>query len=320
MEPQAPTRTCIDPRGDLILEVGSDDSKAAFVVCSRALSRSSPFWEKILYGEFSESQKMHLERGDAEWVVKLPDDDPDAMKVLLDISHSRFADVPQVMYPDELYPITVITDKYDLTHLLQPWAEGWLSLLREHPRLNDEHFWIGWNLWIAWYLGEDYLFRKAINYMATSFNAQTKGCVGVLSPPGVQELFKEFQQKHFQELLEPFKTTTDGILNGGRVICLHTTPMEACGEWMLGTISMSLRAMKMWPIPDPDAIRGSPRELAKKLKEVAQRISKAHPLNHVCGSHISKELTQICLSRPVLTEAMRLYIDAQGKKAGLIDC
>ncbi|KAM7212742.1 hypothetical protein V8F06_011885 [Rhypophila decipiens] len=102
----------------------------------------------MLNGPFMESKPSD----NTEWRVSLPDDMPEAAKVLLDIVHSRFEAVdgltPSVT---DLHAILVFSEKYDMTALLRPWAKSWLPL----QRIND---WIGVHeftqlVGITWELG-----------------------------------------------------------------------------------------------------------------------------------------------------------------------
>lgn len=83
-EPARDQTIVMDPVGDLILRVGSNSNFSIknFKVCSSSLRRASPVQKKMLFGPGRESQ-----RDPSGWLVELPDDDPAAMHVLLDIIH-----------------------------------------------------------------------------------------------------------------------------------------------------------------------------------------------------------------------------------------
>lgn len=86
------------------------------------------------------------------WVINLPDDNPQALKVILQIIHFRFGEVPKCPTIDELFEICILVSKYDCTHLIQPWAEKWGGLLkgfannRNAPTLNFKVLWVSWVL------------------------------------------------------------------------------------------------------------------------------------------------------------------------------
>ncbi|KAJ4391354.1 hypothetical protein N0V93_004971 [Gnomoniopsis smithogilvyi] len=144
---EQPSAMCLDAEGDLRLEVGEGEGKRSFVICSRALARVSKPFNAMLYGPFAESYSRKVA---PDWTVALPEDDPEAFAIILQIVHSNFKMVPPTVSRDELYQITIWTDKYDMTEILQPWAQKWVDGLEE---AGDLHTGEGELLWICWELG-----------------------------------------------------------------------------------------------------------------------------------------------------------------------
>ncbi|KAK7738397.1 hypothetical protein SLS53_006212 [Cytospora paraplurivora] len=120
----------IDPNGNLRLIVGEE--RRVFLVDANALRRSSKVFDAMLFGSFKEAVQ------DTAWTVELPEDDAWAMQVLLDAVHTNFGKVPKKMGILGLYRITVFTNKYDMTHCLQPWARIWASKA-DNPLLHKEY-------------------------------------------------------------------------------------------------------------------------------------------------------------------------------------
>ncbi|TDZ37720.1 hypothetical protein C8035_v007679 [Colletotrichum spinosum] len=147
-----------DPRGDLILSVGeAEDEVNDFVVCSRTVARGSKVLNTMLFGGFAESTASAA-ASDGSWTVKLPDDQMDPFFLVLTILHGNYQLVPQTLEEDELYELLVVTEKYDMTHILRPWAKRWFDQLaidgiphfQDRPRV----------MWIAWELGNEDVFCK----------------------------------------------------------------------------------------------------------------------------------------------------------------
>ncbi|KAI1343205.1 hypothetical protein F5Y15DRAFT_227802 [Xylariaceae sp. FL0016] len=124
----SPTKQ-FDPRGDLTILVGDGDTRQSFLVCAKSLARASDVWEKMLFGQFAESQAQVQSRGEL-WTVSFPADDPAAFRLLMHIIHDFFNDVPSRLSLDELLAVTVLTDKYNLTSALAPWASQWIAPFR----------------------------------------------------------------------------------------------------------------------------------------------------------------------------------------------
>ncbi|KAI0019750.1 hypothetical protein F4780DRAFT_431160 [Xylariomycetidae sp. FL0641] len=218
------SRHVIDRRGDLYLEVGRGDEAMRFQVCSRALSRSCRFFDTLLNGKFAEARRPEKER-----TVKLPEDDPTAMRLLLDIMHGKFLRIPQIHELDIglLCKVTMITDKYDMTHLLRPWAP---HLARSHPGLpqfpsphgtsgwtkqSDEIFGgvslsnIGDTAWIAWEMGWREMFEFMMRQMALrttqKLSADSWGACSRIT--GIEDVVRDTRLRIITALLNVFNTT-----------------------------------------------------------------------------------------------------------------
>lgn len=167
-----------DDEGDLRLEVGGE-TRQTFVVCSRALTRVSRPFKAMLYGGFAETKSRKL---DPDWTVELPEDDPAAFATILQIVHSKFQMVPDEVTRDELYHITILTDKYDMTEILRPWAKKWINDLEQYEigvNPGDEVM-----LWISWELGHQELFTETARWLLedSHLDEQSKLC----SPHGLR--------------------------------------------------------------------------------------------------------------------------------------
>lgn len=149
--------TYFDPDGDLQLHIGPE--KSACVVCSRSLSRASPVFKRMLYGGFAESKPAH-----GEWIVALPEDNQEAMFLLLNIVHGHSDAVPMRLPDEKLYHVTVLTDKYNMTKCLHPWAHSW----RKHFVKPDTSAKIARRIWIAWELGIIDIFMRGVQALLHS--------------------------------------------------------------------------------------------------------------------------------------------------------
>jgi hypothetical protein len=136
----------IDPRGDIKLCVGETDP-VTFTVCSRALARTSPVFERMLYGNFMEAKKPDH----GEWTVSLPADNATAMSLFLRISHGQFDHIPRTISIDDLYDLTVLSNYYDATRMLEPWVGRWMSSMEDNEKRTKES--MAKCLGIAWEFG-----------------------------------------------------------------------------------------------------------------------------------------------------------------------
>ncbi|KAK4151621.1 hypothetical protein C8A00DRAFT_16997, partial [Chaetomidium leptoderma] len=134
-----------DARGDLILVAG--EPGVNFRVCSRSLARSSPAWDRKLYGLFS---KPNVHEDAHAWVIRLPEDNALALRIILQAVHYKFNDMPTILSRDILFQVTVLCEKYDMMGLLKPFWSGWITHL---PQLTLDPETLVQQVWIAHKLG-----------------------------------------------------------------------------------------------------------------------------------------------------------------------
>ncbi|KAH6651278.1 hypothetical protein F5144DRAFT_525097 [Chaetomium tenue] len=141
-----------DDHGDLTLIVG--EAQANFLVCSYSLRRVSATWYDRLYGSHSDPQDRE---GEHPWTICLPDDDPDAMRIILRVVHGNLSEMPAVLSMDMLCHLTATCDRHDMMGLLKPCWSGWVQKLPKQafdPATFAQQIWIAYKLGhLAWYRG-----------------------------------------------------------------------------------------------------------------------------------------------------------------------
>ncbi|KAI1302211.1 hypothetical protein F5Y03DRAFT_212341 [Xylaria venustula] len=333
-----PPQSCLDPKGDLSLNVGLYPAKS-FTVCSRTLARVSPFWDKMLYGDFIEGKKPHAHDNCLEWTVNLPDDNSMAMGLLLSITHGRFDVVPgyeDLLYVRDLYEISVITDKYDMAHVLQPWAKGWLrstlcSTELIGQSLRDQY--CHERLWISWALGDKANFKEIakimlLNSFASIRDSNSLRCAGVFEPPEIYNIIEQTRLDTVKALLAPFHNILEGLITNDRTLCKKYKKGKnypnTCLPSMLGTGIQSLHSVGLWPIPQPAEIPWSVLTLSDKLKNVKIE-GKGYPEAedghvHKCSQRptLQVEIERVLNSIPsLLTEEHECHLERQARKSGI---
>ena len=300
-----PTQVDIDRRGDLILVVGDDSCSfqdvesgdsarlkqegppatleqpgqpersgqpegqaqkpIAFRVCSRAMARAAPSFETLLYGRFAEARKPH-----SGWTVRLLDDDPEVMKLLLPVMHGQLEGFDALSYRIKgagglrtLYKITIPTDKYDLTHILRPWAAQLVRSLE--ATMTTLH---GLDLekaaCVSWELGS----RTVFEFIVVKLVWNKPKCDFLVPlPSGVETLIRNLRLKAITALLRPIKDTIESSIARKRIPdhgfrCLRElAETGACNAAILGSLIQSLCAMGFWPLPKPADWEGTAAQL-----------------------------------------------------------
>ncbi|OIW30062.1 hypothetical protein CONLIGDRAFT_669810 [Coniochaeta ligniaria NRRL 30616] len=167
-----------DPDGDLELQVKCKDDFHGHVswrVCSKALARASPIFKRMLYGSFAESKPAA-----GKWVVTLNERDYHSLDIVMNIIHGNYHRVPKDLFDcrclcgglfeyDHLYYIARVVDKYDMVHILRPWADVWIrgstdSIESIHKTaVKKRERGDGQLTWIAWVLGDEVLLNHMLD-------------------------------------------------------------------------------------------------------------------------------------------------------------
>ncbi|KAI1486911.1 hypothetical protein F5X96DRAFT_652594 [Biscogniauxia mediterranea] len=349
---QQPKKVVLDPDGDLSFLVGHNQPEASwglmteepiiFVVCSRTVSRASPVWKTLVYGVFAESKRPNTSNS-SEWLIELPEDNPKAMSTILNIIHSRFENLPRIsdsINVVDLYHLTVLTDKYDLTTVLRPWATSWMQSLHDsndyganppsHASANLRR-----HLWIAWELGDlDHLRKAAKEMILTDTGDISRSKPGditsnltshILDIPGLEDMVRKERLRGIKSLLKPFKDLIDRLLQqpdtpGHKTVCStidYFGSSKNCDAAMLGVVIRSLSWAGLWPIPETSLFLGSMRDLATKLKFLDTKSCfpnhSFQPMRDL-NAQIDKQISDLEVQ---LAESQLRHIENQAKKSGL---
>ncbi|OIW22434.1 hypothetical protein CONLIGDRAFT_638350 [Coniochaeta ligniaria NRRL 30616] len=282
-----------DPDGELHLEVGSE--KVAYVVCPRSLARASPVFKRMLYGGFAEARPA-----DGNWRVQLPDDNPEALALLLNIVHGHFDKIPMGMREIELYEATVLTNKYDMTHTLRPWAQHWLKELPKTKREIPAH-----RIWIAWEMGDSNLFKTEVDFLQLYCSLNADGDLVdntktrtplrsfvMLESLGISEALAETRFKTIQALVSPVNRLLQSLLGRGEprpskcVLNVYTKDeARLCEALVLASFIKALAGANLFPLPQPEDYVGSVEGLYQLIKDMGNNI----PSLKVGSSHSNHE-------------------------------
>ena len=131
-----PSTTIMDKNGDVLFELGKDDTtEPHLLVSSKVLSLASPVFAAMFTHGFREGENLS---SSSPRLIPLPDDDPAALTLLCKILHFRTADIPTTLEVVALANIAILCDKYDCANCVRPWSMLWLPQLL--PRAGDDGF------------------------------------------------------------------------------------------------------------------------------------------------------------------------------------
>ncbi|KAI0468778.1 hypothetical protein F4859DRAFT_203057 [Xylaria cf. heliscus] len=264
----------IGPRNhqaDCQFRVGKErDGQApiCFRVCSRALARASPVFERMLYGNFAERKPI---KPDEDWIVDLPEDKPSSFKLFATISHCYLQQVPRSLSLDQLYDLTMLTHIYNATHILVPWCQGWVSSVRDKhlesiydmPKL----------LWVSWELGDMDLFETTARQIIMECPGQMfetgSPLNGLPLPLDMIGQMKDIRTQTIDSMLGIFREFADllTVVDEGPRWCRHASYMgpHRCESMILGSMTFCMKRGALWPIPEGADVNESLLSVYKTL-------------------------------------------------------
>ncbi|KAI2606621.1 hypothetical protein GGR54DRAFT_644123 [Hypoxylon sp. NC1633] len=316
----------IDIDGDLCLDIGH--GSALFVVCSKSLARSSRFWKRLLYGQFKEG--LGREKP-SEWVVELPEDDPEAMRTVLNIVHCRFDQITD--YDEDvdvmcLLGVCVLTDKYDMTHLLRPWATGWSRNVNfecnvQGDTLRDRYS--HERLWIAWELGDIAEFKELARFMLLNCSFATGQSLyvdDVQAPPGIYENIENARLEILKDLFESLEGRLDSLVTPDQE---HDSETVDCAALMYGKAAQTLYKLQLWPWPQGEKVPHSLAHIVKKLLAIDWRSAHTGKAHEACAEYMRRAWCDDVINAvyplgdnksSLLSDEHRRHLDIQSKKSG----
>ena len=96
------------------------------VVSSKHMMLASPVFKAMLNGNFKEGRALQT---DGNVKVELPDDDPAAFRIILNILHGRNRSVPRVINLKALTRIAILADKYRMVEAIESYSYNWIASL-----------------------------------------------------------------------------------------------------------------------------------------------------------------------------------------------
>ncbi|KAH0420595.1 hypothetical protein CcaCcLH18_13920 [Colletotrichum camelliae] len=259
--------TIFDSKGDLHLVVGSDvraGDPSTFLVCSKALARASPVFDKMLFGPFAESRpSTESSKQDPAWIVHLPEDELSHMEAVLNILHFNYKEIPQYFAPPLLSGMVTIADKYDCIGIFKLWGYSCVP----YAECDDRHP-PKFALHIAWQLGCIRKFKEAMAVIIDQSFISGDGRISIvpkvrprwdedeeasatrsqdlckylgdLVPAEIVDQIRDHRAKLINAVMEPFITLHDDLANS-RERCPIPSHQQECDKMLLGSLIRSFR-------------------------------------------------------------------------------
>ncbi|KAF5872370.1 uncharacterized protein Bfra_005729 [Botrytis fragariae] len=158
----------VKKRASLDFESSTSDSTLFYhdriLVSSKHMSLASPVFKAIIKGESHEDLVL---RTTGKLELPLPDDDPPAMRILIDVIHGRMNSVPLKIDLNLFTQIAILVDRYQCREAVRLLPAIWKD---ELPSKFSEYAWddIGRWICIAWQFELHDEFRRATQIVRES--------------------------------------------------------------------------------------------------------------------------------------------------------
>lgn len=152
----------------LQIEVGPERTRMA--VCVTAVARAS----RVLLLRLLDAEPTY---GNG---VFLPNDEPFGLAFLLQIIHGNVDRIPRSLLNSKqceeaamktLYEVAMAADRYDLVHILSPWADRWLQDVSYTFSSSGYRDWHAWRIATASILGDETVLVRDLSQLVLSMHS-----------------------------------------------------------------------------------------------------------------------------------------------------
>ncbi|KAM3066357.1 hypothetical protein ACMFMG_003134 [Clarireedia jacksonii] len=229
---------------------------------------SAVFKAMLQNGNFREGAALRF-NGKAE--VPLPEDDPDALKILVDIIHSRHKHVPKKIDLDLLTNVAILVDKYRLHEAVELYSDIWIKgLLSTVPKsIQGGDAVLQW-LCISWIFELEEEFAKMSRVLMaegcdSAENILRRSKWDLPIPESVIELIETDRQHGLHLAMSVLGYTIDQYQKATSVNCSsipvaspHSSSptaaeilahRERCDSMVLGSLIREAVAADLYPLP-----------------------------------------------------------------------
>ena len=138
----------IEAFADRILVVGEKEKPTRIPIVGSSLCMTSKVFQAMMRWK---SGGVFIEAKSAE--ISLPDDNADALVILLQLAHAQSHLVPKELDFERLLEVTILADKYDMMNLIEIYQDTWTKpLLTSEPLLGtvEQRFFLSWKFRKGW--------------------------------------------------------------------------------------------------------------------------------------------------------------------------
>ncbi|KAL2070199.1 hypothetical protein VTL71DRAFT_13225 [Oculimacula yallundae] len=253
--------------GDVSIMITFQGHEVQGSVASQALVLASPVWKKFIYPPWVAIEKTTYRSKSIDFT----DDDGCALLILLRLAHLQFSRIPDKVYPETLFALAVLCEKYQCLALVSPWLEKWISKVEADADDDKTGRW----LYISWAFGRHDIFDSVARKCVLSFRVhnevlRTEALEAVADPMPdkiVAEEIMTLQQIATQEIIQLISQAIDLYANSDQVqVC--SSNQSSCDALVYGSLLMGLKKIGLLPIMEAFLTDVSLTELLRLLNTI----------------------------------------------------
>ncbi|KAL8375832.1 hypothetical protein RB595_007110 [Gaeumannomyces hyphopodioides] len=317
-----PTAESFADRVDLRLLVGPQGpDRHTFLVCSKSLSQASPVLEALVQ-ERTDSRPDHI----GQRTIDLSADDPESVRIILNIAHGYPQKVPKRINPESLYRLCGCIHKYEIGEILSPWVGDW----RRAAQRPQE--WVPQTcgsyaeaVWIGWVLGSKTVISSAAKAMLLNLDSASLAELKKQDPTGIVGHIAELQAQAVQALVDTIASYWNTLLDS------HATKSRCqvgfthegrcrCDALVLGSFTGSLY---LEGLLKPEAYQQTHKlgHLGRAGERIAGKIAAIRGAGHRdCGPgpQLLESMHRVMKNiGPLLPEEVSKHLEGRAEKLGV---
>ncbi|MCJ1430818.1 hypothetical protein MMC27_000168 [Xylographa pallens] len=228
-------------------------------VSSKHLTLASRVFDSMFKPGFSEGDKLRTQ-GHAD--IQLPEDNPAALLILLNLLHGRIRAVPRKINLAMLTELAILVDKYELLEITEMFLDSWLEGMENsiEEEFNDDLL-----SWIC----ISYAFRKAEIFQRVTKIAQlqSKGPIKEHRLPIPESVLRTIDRVREWALASIFSYRQDVLRSyqSGKGDCRLGLK---CTAMILGSLTIRLTAIGILQLPEAPYNGFCFKTLAQQLREM----------------------------------------------------
>ena len=255
-------------------EVQQATEEVEVKVSSRHLALASPVFRTMFDGGFKE----RVQPGNDPHKVHLPEDDYDALLILLRVIHGLNKSVPRLIVKDLFVRVIVLLDKYKMYECALVYTDLWFDDLWPRHDETPPHL-VDW-IFICWALDKFSEFDKLVRLAVfeCTFHFEDNGLplpgsiaskrlfispleLRLTSSSGQVESRRAFIVK---SVIDSLKDFLDSYMSDKQHCSEYS--MNYCDPHVLGVFIKQLRAIDLYPVPEAAVLDMSMKDLFSRLR------------------------------------------------------